>query len=98
METTFYILVHIKTPEQLQTIGKFFIGNDRQFANGLFLQLNGNPAIDNQGVLFVELMETLHGLPVNIQLLACTLNELTENYRIITREVFRQSHLDDVRL
>ena len=97
METTFYILVHIKTPEQLQTIGKFYIGNDRHFANNLFKQLKGNPSLDKQGVLFIELMETLRGLPVNIQLLACTLNELTDNYRIVTREVFRQLNLDDLR-
>ena len=95
METAFHILVHVKTPEQLQTIGKFYIGNDRQFSYALFNQLKGRPSSDGPCGLYFELMETLHNLPANILMLSCTLNELKENCGIITLAVFRQFNLEE---
>ncbi|MBZ5857691.1 hypothetical protein [Flavihumibacter profundi] len=95
METTFYILLHVNTPGHLQTFGKFYIGNDKEFAHALFSRLKGNSDIDGNGILYAELMETHNDLPVNIQILSCTLGELAENCRIITKEVFKLWNLGE---
>lgn len=95
METTFYILLHVRTPRGLETFGKFYIGNDRTAAYTLFNSLKGNPSMGEKAVLFAELMETRHELPVNIKMLACTLDELSENCRTITKEVFRLHNLQE---
>ena len=94
MKTIFYINCHINTPAGPELYGRFEIGNDREKAYDLFSKLKGNKEVNEQNILGLELMETVNELPVNINMLGCTLNELTENCRIITKEVFRMHNLD----
>jgi len=54
--------------------------------------LKGNPDVD-QTMLTMELEETVNGLPVNIQMLACTLEELAHNTKIIVKETFKLLNL-----
>ena len=44
-------------------------------------------------MLTIELVETVNELPVNLHILACTLEELTYNCRIITKEAFKLHNL-----
>ena len=95
METTFYIILNMKTPGGLESYGRFNIGNDRQKAHDIFRKLKGNPEIDEKNILTMELMETVNNLPVNIHMLGCSLNELSENCRTITKEIFNAVNLTD---
>jgi hypothetical protein len=94
MEKNFYILIHLKVKGELQTIGKFYIGHNREAAYGLFKKMKGNSAANGTEVLFMELTETLSELPTNIKMLSCTLNELSENCRVITKEIFKWNNMD----
>lgn len=89
METTFSILLNVKTCTGYETYGKFFIGNDREAALGIWKMLKGNPAVNEGTVLHMELMETARNIPVNIYILGCTLEQITENTKIITKETFK---------
>jgi hypothetical protein len=89
MNTTFYILLSLKTTEGLENYGRFFIGNDRQAAYDLFGKLKGNDEVSESNMLYLELMETVNNLPVNMKLKSCSLRELGENCAIITKEVFK---------
>lgn len=89
MKTTFFILFSIKTAAGLENYGRFYIGNDRQEAYELFVKLKGNTEVHESNVLYVELMETVDNLPVNIKMKSCTLWELGENCALITKEVFK---------
>ena len=40
-------------------------------------------------ILQIDLMETKNNLPVNIKVIGCTLEQLAENCKIITKEVFK---------
>jgi hypothetical protein len=40
-------------------------------------------------------LETEKGLPVNLDFITCTLNQLAENCRIITKELFISENLED---
>lgn len=93
MQTKFYIICHIKTPDGPEAFGRFDIGNDREAAARLFAKLKGDKEVNEQNMLCIELMETVNGLPLNINLLGCTLDQLMENCRIITKEVFNQYNL-----
>ena len=93
MQTKFYIICHIKTPAGPETYGRFEIGNDREAAAHLFAKLKGDKEVNEQNMLCIELMETVNELPININILSCTLDELTENCRIITKEIFTQHNL-----
>lgn len=96
MPTKFYIICHLKTPAGPETYGRFEIGNDRKTAAELFAKLKGDKEVNEQNMLCMELMETANGLPFNINILSCTLNELMENCRIITKGIFTQHNLGKV--
>ena len=89
METTFYIVMSMKTGAAIESFGKFDIGNNRDHAYKIFKTLRGSSEADEKNVLFLELMETKDHLPMNIKIISCTLNELTENCRLITKEIFK---------
>ena len=89
METAFYILLYIRTPQGFESFARFYIGNKDDLARQLFDKLKGNvDAIDNS-ILQMDLMETRNNLPVNIKMIGCTLEEMAENCKIITKEAFK---------
>jgi len=96
MQTKFYIICHLKTLAGPEAYGRFEIGNDRETAKELFAKLKGDKEVNEQNMLCMELMETVNELPVNINIISCTLKELMENCRIITKEVFTQHNLGKV--
>jgi hypothetical protein len=95
MDTQFYILVTLKTPKGLDSFGRFFIGNDRDRANALFKKLKGTDEATEKDLLFLEFMETAKGLPLNLNIKSCTLNQLVENAKLIAIEVFKLNNLEE---
>ncbi|MEO7983394.1 MAG: hypothetical protein ABI688_04855 [Bacteroidota bacterium] len=87
--TIFYIDINIQTPEGPTQYGRFELGQDRESANELFKKLKGSPAVDPRDMLFIELVEIVNGLPVNIDVLTCDLQQLGTNAMLITQEVFK---------
>ena len=96
MKTTFYIVLNMKTTDGYESYGRFFIGNDRDFAHRLFAMLQGSEQVNEKDVLHLDLMETTNDLPLNVRVLNCTLDELTLNCRIITKEMFKLLNLEEV--
>ena len=94
METQFYITLTLKTPKGLESFAKFFIGNDRHRAFAIFKQLKGMHDVSEKNILFIDFLETREGLPVNLDVITCTLNQLAENCRIITKELFKSENLE----
>lgn len=95
MKNTFCIVLHVKTFRGLETVGKFFIGTNKQAAYTLFNMLKGTTHVSESQVLSMALMEMQNELPVNVKIIGCTLNELSENCRTITREVFKLFNLEE---
>jgi hypothetical protein len=44
----------------------------------------------------MDLIETVEGLPVNIKVINCRLDELTANCRIISKQVFKLLNLEEM--
>ena len=95
-ETIFYIVVNIKTVNGLESVGQFFIGNNREIAAAIFRKLKGDENVDDKTVLSLELRETVNGLPVNMQMIGCTLEEMADNCKIITKETFKLLNLKEI--
>ena len=89
----FYIDISIQTTEGPKRFGRFELGSDRTAAYELFKKMKGSPAADPRDMLYIEFMETINGLPVNLNLLTCDLQELGTNTMMITQEVFRLCNL-----
>ncbi len=96
METQFYILLSLKTPQGFINYGQYFLGNDRDAANSLFSQLKGSKDLTNKAILHIDLMETVNELPVKIKSIGCTLDELAINCRLIARDIFRLKNLEEM--
>lgn len=96
METQFYILLTMKTVKGTETFAKFFIGNHREWAYTLFQQLKGSEEADENNILFLDFMETKEGLPLNLKMKSCTLDQVVENCKLITKEMFKLNNLERV--
>lgn len=91
-ENNFYVLLSIRTCDGFENFGRFNLGNDRRAATRIFRQFKGSIA-NEKAVLTIELMETNNDLPVNLNILACTLEELSHNTKVIVKETFKLHNL-----
>jgi hypothetical protein len=96
METQFYITLSFKTWEGFQTFARFFIGSNPDVAYDIFRKLKGSDEADEKNVLYIDFIETCEGLPKNLKVKSCTLQQLTENCGIITKELFKFFNFEDV--
>jgi hypothetical protein len=88
MKSEYQIALHSKTPTGFETYAEFHIGTDEAAANRLFRSLKGSPDNIGDGILLMELRAICRGLPIDIRMIRCTLDEVTENCRIITKHCF----------
>lgn len=92
--STYYIVLNIRTGSGFECVGKFCLGNNRKTASSIFDSLKGNRNVNEQTILTLDLMELVNELPLSIQMITCTLEELAENCKIITRETFKRFNVD----
>ena len=85
----------MRTPDGFESFGKYNLGNNRKTATAIFRQLKGSYDVDMETMLIMELEETVNGLPVNLQMLSCTLEELAYNTKIIAKETFKFLNLKE---
>lgn len=97
METTYYITLNIKTGKGYESFGKFCIGSDRTYAENIFKKLKGSNEVTEKNILHMDLVESRNELPLNVHMISCTLEELTENCRTITRETFKLHNLEELK-
>ena len=96
METQFYILLSLKTPQGFADYGQYFLSNDREAADEFFGQLKGSEDLKDSCPLHIDLMEAVNELPVKIKAICCTLEELGFNCKLIAREIFRLKNLEEM--
>ncbi|WCT13424.1 hypothetical protein [Mucilaginibacter jinjuensis] len=96
METQFYILLSLKTPQGFTNYGQYFLGDYNEGAYQLFEQLQGSKELKPSCLLHIDLMETVNKLPVQIKTKCCTLEELGLNCQLIAREIFRLKNLEEI--
>ena len=89
METAFYIVLNLKTFKGHESFTRFFIGDQVEFANEIFDKLKGLSGVTDNSILQMDLVEMRDSLPINMKVIGCTLGEMAENFKIVTREVFK---------
>jgi hypothetical protein len=94
MRTTFYVILRLRTADGFEAYGSFNLGNEREFAGRVFSQLKGRELARETDMLQMDLMETKDGLPVNLRVISCTVEEITANVKCITREMFKLLNLE----
>jgi len=94
MKTMFSIELNLKTTTGFERFACFELGCDRTFSFALFSELEGQSALDESAVLHMDLVEKRKGLPVNIRVISCTVDQLSRNVKHITREIFKALNLN----
>lgn len=94
MDTTFYIVLSVKKEGGSESFGRFYLGNNRDDAYAIFRKLQGRKTVSDKNILFIDFIETVDGLPVNLNMMTCTLEQLAENCKIITKEIFWLNNLE----
>lgn len=94
MKRNFEILISFRTPQGFRACGQYFLGKDRAFAEQVFNGLTGRQDIDDNAVIHLDLLELTDCLPEKVKTISCRLNELGENCRYITRELFRSDAIE----
>ena len=92
-ENTFYLLLSVRTGDGFERFGKFNLGNKRKPAAEIFRQLKGTSNVDEKTMLTIDFVETVKGLPVNLQILGCTLEDVANNCKIVAKETFKALNL-----
>ena len=93
METNFQISLHMKTPAGFETYGNFDLGSDREQAMAIVEQFKGTDDLSENSILYMDFTEVQEGVPLPVKILHCTLDDLTYNIRIITRDIFKNFSL-----
>ena len=93
MSHEYRIVVHLKTLRGFETFGEFFLGTNKQEANRFFRTLKGTAVQEQEGILMMELRTIYRGLPIDVEMRSCSLEELGENCKSIAKYVFTQNRL-----
>jgi hypothetical protein len=94
METQFYIELTLKTHKGMESFAKFFMGDNREKAYNIFTMLIGTTIVNEKNLLHIDFIETIEGLPVNLKMITCTLDQLADNCKLITKELFKLKNLE----
>ena len=89
MGKQYFIELGCKTPDGPEIFGRFFAGDNCKMARAIFCKLQGNRNINDNNVIFLTFVETSNELPVDLDMMGCTLDQLGENCKIITTELFK---------
>lgn len=92
----YHIMISVKTPNGYDCFGQYTLGHDRRYADAIFSKLEGSSVITEQAKLHLDLMETANELPVKVKTICCTLEEFGFNAKLIARELFRKSALNEL--
>lgn len=83
----------MKTAEGVTTYGRFGLGNDEGFAITLFHSLAGTKELSLDSIITIDLSAAHGELLVPVEIMHCSYNQLGENVKIITRELFKEWNL-----
>ncbi|MGF6848125.1 hypothetical protein QFZ51_003360 [Chitinophaga sp. W3I9] len=87
------IIVDMRVQAGYTEYCRFYIGEDRSRARALFDSLHGSIVIES--ILLRMSLVNLDDTPHEVLVVRyCTLTELTENCRLITKEVFRYFNIE----
>jgi hypothetical protein len=94
MESEFEISLNMKTSRGIETYACFNLGNDKEFALSLFASLHGAELISKDSIITIDLVKREKGLLFPLSLQHCSYEQLSENVKIITRELFKKLNLE----
>jgi len=84
----------MKTLRGVETYGCFSLGTDEKFAAALYNSLEGDEAVLPDSVITIDLVKRENGLLFPLGLRHCSYDQLAENVKMITKELFKRLNLE----
>lgn len=94
MEKSYCLDFNIKTSKGFEPYAKFSLGDDSAFAQHVFQNLKGVRNSNDSCMLQIDFKESSNGLPMHLEVLSCSLEEMSENFVFITKEIFKRRNLE----
>ena len=88
-KNSFKIEFSFKTKRGPETFACFTLGDNPAVAQAIFKQVKNAVTDGVEAVMTVDFLETKNELPVNLDMINCTLDQLGEICKIITKEMFK---------
>jgi len=85
----------MKTCKGIESYGCFSLGTDSKFAVDLFNGLDGAGQISAGSVMTIDLIKREKSIPYPLALKHCSLDQLGENVKRISKELFKRVNLED---
>ena len=95
METTYEISLNLKTQSALESYASFYIGPDKRFSQELYNLLEGDEQISPDSVITIDLIRRENGIPYPLAIRHCSCQQLAENVKLITKELFKRMNLEN---
>lgn len=90
MNTSYEIVVKIRTPIGLIDVGSYLLGKDLEFALSAFDNLKGESNDNHDAIIRLFLIEKNEkASPKQLKSIGCILDEFAENSKFIARDVFK---------
>ena len=84
----------MKSLKGIETYGCFKLGACEVFAVSLYESLLGDEAVLPDSIITIDLAKRERGLLFPLGIRHCSYEQLAENVKIITRELFKKLNLD----
>ena len=95
MEIRYELSLKMRTLKGIEEYGCFSIGEDAEFAKNLYALLGGNSELTPDLLITIDLVKWENAVPHPIGILHCNCEQLAENVKIITKELFKQINLEN---
>jgi hypothetical protein len=89
MDPSYSIVFSFRTEKGPESFAHFSVGSDNDKAHEIYKMLKGTTDVNEIDPLYIDFRENIEGLPVNLKMMTCTLDDLAENCKIITKELFK---------
>lgn len=94
MENLFLISLNIKTKSGFEPYVNYNLGKNEDKAKAIFNQLKGSLELSEKTIFTMDFTEMKEGIALPIKMLDCTFNQIIDNTKIITCEIFKNLNLE----
>lgn len=94
MENLFLISLNIKTISGFESYVTYNLGENKDKAKAIFNQLKGSLELSEKTIFTMDFTEMKEGIALPIQMMGCTFNQIMDNTKIITCEIFKNLNLE----
>ncbi len=89
----YYVVLRIKAQTNFDCFGRFLFGHDKALADRVFELMMGSNDVDESMPIQLDFIEMVNGVPVTLHIIACTLEQLSFNVKMMTLEAFKHLNL-----